>query len=684
MPTVPELVSTGIGGGATPIDPDAAYALNRVELNSFQHKGACYTSYLDRGYADGKKIKVLKKMGANSNSITAIWQMETGTSNDITIQKNSRAATVQVIQDTKVAGMKAVLKPHIDCADGTFRGDIAPTNWDTWFANYTSWIVSYALIAETYGVDLFVIGTELKSATVYTSKWQAVIAAIRAVYSGPLTYAALCANPSEEYTKIAFWKDLDIIGLDFYYVCTDHADPTVEELVDSFYGNNRNQQPLQLIMEFQKSLDMPVLFTECGCPHLQGGNINMNSTGLTVLDDVEQANYAEALYRVFSNVGDWFLGFHMWRFDADGVNAGGLSESYCIEHHTVQDVLTTWFKTDTGTIRDNNLYITGTTKLKDRTTSAGFEILTTEQAPLDGTGNPFTQYQLTRGSETIRTDTTTANYWAKVSSIVITARFQYAAGILTILGGGTTADLNFHPHAIIFFSAKNDNVLGSGSPHVEVSMALNESINRSNVFAVVTQNDTTKTVVDLYVQVSNEFQSYNVSLQHRQIGTDLVSGQILMFSQQPLQSALPAGTQIACTYGKSIVRASKAASNQSITAGTPAVIVFDGVNENVMNDYANNTSTFTPETAGNFFMRVAFKTVSQLNPTHFDLEIHVNGSLRERLESRDVASVNATIIHGSTMVSLNSGDTVQIKVNADKSFDILASQAETVWRIRQF
>ncbi len=62
-----------------------------------------------------------------------------------------------------------MLKPHIDLyreSDPTaFRGDIGFGNdeaaWRAWFANYTTFITHYALVAQNNRADAFVVGTEL-------------------------------------------------------------------------------------------------------------------------------------------------------------------------------------------------------------------------------------------------------------------------------------------------------------------------------------------------------------------------------------------------------------------------------------------------------------------------------------------------------------------------------------------
>jgi len=61
--------------------------------------------------------------------------------------------------------------------------------------------------------------------------WRVLIADIRKLYRGKLTYAA---NWAKELNDVPFWAELDFIGIQAYYPLTDKANPTVDELEEGW------------------------------------------------------------------------------------------------------------------------------------------------------------------------------------------------------------------------------------------------------------------------------------------------------------------------------------------------------------------------------------------------------------------------------------------------------------------
>ena len=146
-----------------------------------------------------------------------------GSENDASVRHSIRAA--------KARGWFTLLKPQIWVGGGSWPGDIEPqtdAEWREWFEAYGYWITHYALLAEEEHVDALCIGTELVRTTLaHPAAWSAIIADIRRVYGGRLTYAA---NWGEEFEELSFWKDLDAIGLNSYYPLTENLDATQAEL----------------------------------------------------------------------------------------------------------------------------------------------------------------------------------------------------------------------------------------------------------------------------------------------------------------------------------------------------------------------------------------------------------------------------------------------------------------------
>ena len=128
-------------------------------------------------------------------------------------------------------GLTAMLVPHLAYWGSPFkwRGDIDftdPAAWDRFFADYERWIVGLARLAEEGGAPLFCVGLEYSHAQKFDARWRRIIAAVRAVYRGRLTYGANW----NEIEDVPFWDALDHVGVLAYFPLSTAADPTAHEL----------------------------------------------------------------------------------------------------------------------------------------------------------------------------------------------------------------------------------------------------------------------------------------------------------------------------------------------------------------------------------------------------------------------------------------------------------------------
>ena len=229
----------------------------------------------------------------NTNS-TAIYPINQKTPQDSGLET--------AIAKAKSRGMKTVLKPHVDPLSG-WRTDItfsSEADWAAWFANYNTFIMHYAQMAEDNGVDLFVVGTELKG-TSQRQEWNQIIDNIRSVYSGKIVYAA----NHDEYRNVPFWDKVDYIGVDAYFELTNSLDPTPAELDAAF-------QPIASeLQQFSQQKSKKVIFTEIGYQSYDGTNVTPWWAPTSTPDQQEQADCYDAAFRAFFNK-DWVEGMYFW------------------------------------------------------------------------------------------------------------------------------------------------------------------------------------------------------------------------------------------------------------------------------------------------------------------------------------------------------------------------------------
>ena len=206
----------------------------------------------------------------------------------------------QSILDAKARGLDVVLKPHLETENRVWRAELAPSR-------------SQGLVRQLQGHDGRIRqgragggrGHDLRrhrngqhdqpdevlrrrcrtgATKTYTQAWSEIIAAVRAVYSGKVTYAATYWTVKD----VGFWDKVDYIGVDAYLPLTPkHADgdtsaynPTVEAMVDAWTKPHFNPWIRDTLnggksaVDYYKALSeqygKKIVFTEVGYRSLDG------------------------------------------------------------------------------------------------------------------------------------------------------------------------------------------------------------------------------------------------------------------------------------------------------------------------------------------------------------------------------------------------------------------------------
>lgn len=244
------------------------------------------------------------------------------------------ADVIHAIQTAHAQGLKVMLKPHLDLNDNSgWRGQINfgtdEARWSQWFSNYTTFITRYAALAQAQGVELFSVGTELEGTTQRESDWRNVVGAVRAAYSGPLTYAA---NWGGEETSIQWWDALDFIGVDAYYELTTKNNPTRAELRAAWAPH------LSTLSTLSATWNRPILFTEIGYRSVNGANRDpWNWERRGALDLSEQADTYLVALDLFA-AQPWLKGVFWWTWmptDLRAVNRRDPNYAFYIKGYAV-------------------------------------------------------------------------------------------------------------------------------------------------------------------------------------------------------------------------------------------------------------------------------------------------------------------------------------------------------------
>ncbi|MCA9521288.1 MAG: hypothetical protein KC609_09955 [Myxococcales bacterium] len=239
-------------------------------------RGICYAHNWQgggvRGYGSAASLaskRELWALGVRWISLTPFGWQPSLTSREVHLAPSHRAGEndrriEREIRQARQLGLKVQLKPHIWVRRGAWRGAIQPAGvdgWQSWFASYRRFILHYARLAERLKVDAFVVGVEFKSSSrSQRVEWEKTIAAVRAVYRGPLTYAANW----DEVATIEFWDKLDWIGVQFFPPLTTKLEPSDAELLAAV------KRHLARYRRVSKRFGKPLLFTEVGYKSVHG------------------------------------------------------------------------------------------------------------------------------------------------------------------------------------------------------------------------------------------------------------------------------------------------------------------------------------------------------------------------------------------------------------------------------
>jgi serralysin len=329
-----------------------------VSSQIFEWEGITQPSYYNGQILAATGLKAMDQIvatGANTVTIipnffqanpfsNTVWLHEGDPNNQWDQQSDSFEQVRQSILAAKDRGLKVVLKPHVETDPvRVWRAEFSPTDPKAWFDSYKAMMVEYAKVAQVAGAEMICVGTEMNSmidptktcsdGKTYTQKWAEIIDAVRAVYSGKVTYAATYVTVQ----KVGFWDKVDFIGVDACIPMTPSHEqpqngpympynPTIDEMVDAWTKPHFNPwvrdtlHGSKSVVEYYKALSeqygKKVIFTEVGYKSFDGASVDPGVFGATgPVDFQEQVDCYEALYKVMENYGGrWLAGSFLWSY----------------------------------------------------------------------------------------------------------------------------------------------------------------------------------------------------------------------------------------------------------------------------------------------------------------------------------------------------------------------------------
>lgn len=321
----------------------------QAAISQWQKGGTILPRWAEDFESDSFRQSVRDLAAANANYVTLVVPVYQSNihSTDVAAGWNTPPddTLVSGIAYAHSLGLKVMLKPHLESYDQQWRANINPSDRQGWFNAYGTFIAHLAQLAQQHGVEAFCLGSELISMSTpqvnstNTSHWLTLIANVRSLYSGHVTYSANW-GPSgfvDEKNRIEFWPQLDSIGLAAYFNHSSDSN-SVETLKGSWAWWDANH-----IRPLQQRYNKPIIFTEVGYKSVTGSHKepwNYNWGG--PVDQTEQANSYAAMFSYW-NDQPGMMGVHLWEWNSDP-NAGGANDpNYTPQNKQAEETMRQWF-----------------------------------------------------------------------------------------------------------------------------------------------------------------------------------------------------------------------------------------------------------------------------------------------------------------------------------------------------
>lgn len=268
--------------------------INALNFAIFPNKG-CFED--SRIYESAQAM--IERTGCNYVILTPTGLQETAHSEDITWEHTVSDEELEAVIDFfHKNNIGVILKPTVNCKDGTWRAHISffeedvvcEPKWGNWFASYTEFLSHFAKIAEKTKCEMFITGCEMVQTDHREKEWRQLIRDIRKVYSGLVSYN--CDKYQEH--NVHWWDEVDVISSSGYYPIDDW------------------ERQLDRIQKVVETFNKPFFFAETGCMSAVGSSHVPNDWNLRVkVSEEEQRDWYEAMFSAIAK-REFVRGTGLW------------------------------------------------------------------------------------------------------------------------------------------------------------------------------------------------------------------------------------------------------------------------------------------------------------------------------------------------------------------------------------
>ncbi len=318
------------------------------------------------GDAPAESMKKLADTGANWVCIAFAAEMNKPNEPNIFWGENDPCMVTdneirRAIELAHKNNLKVILKPTVNVRDGTWRAyiqfkksdgkTIDSELWAQWWAEFNRFLLHYAQLAKETNCEMLCLGCEMTTTEPFVNRWRDLIAEIRKVYPGAITYNT---NHGDEI-KIRWWDATDVIGVSGYYpIGTDDVQTAMKDLNNVSPSDTTLEAFRRRVMPAKENLrkvsekfNRPVFFIELGMCSAKGCSAipwTHNDPNTMVYDADEQARFYQVMLETFWDE-PWFIGYAWWDWHTDlySLEKAKTDTTFCIYGKPAEKIVKEWY-----------------------------------------------------------------------------------------------------------------------------------------------------------------------------------------------------------------------------------------------------------------------------------------------------------------------------------------------------
>ena len=216
----------------------------------------------DAGWSYRPLLEEIAAQGADHIELVVPWYLEDVGASDVHEHPRfspPESTILRTIREAHACGLQALLFPILrlerQADPNEWRGTLKPRNRAALFASYGRALVALARLAEREHVAILSIGSELSTLDGDRAPWEALVAQVRQVFHGKLTYS----GNWDHYEKVKIYDLVDYAGVCAYFSLAPRGRvATLDEL------RARWQELRQKLQSWAEKIHRPLLLTEVG------------------------------------------------------------------------------------------------------------------------------------------------------------------------------------------------------------------------------------------------------------------------------------------------------------------------------------------------------------------------------------------------------------------------------------